>query len=215
MATRRSTRKPKRKKTPARKKSTARRATRTQTSRKKTARKKVSRKKAPARKRAPARKKVARKKAPVRKKAARKTPTPKRAVPKRSAAPQPSATETLARKIIRGTTGDPSQLSLTDLYAADATSTEASGDTVTGFSGLEQKARQWEAMQEHTVWKPLHVFVNPDSICIEWDAEVKLRDGRVVNLRETAVHEVKGGRIVAERYYYNPMALAPPEPPSA
>jgi ketosteroid isomerase-like protein len=199
MATRRSTRKPNRKKTPARKKGTGRKATRTQASRKKTARKKLSRKKAPARK------KVARKKT------ARKAPTRKKPVRKRAAARRPSAIETLARNIIRGTIGDPSQLSLADLYAEGATSTEASGDTVTGFSGLEQKARQWEAMQEHTVWKPLHVFVKPDSICIEWDAEVKLRDGRVVNLRETAVHEVKGGRIVAERYYYNPMALAPPE----
>jgi hypothetical protein len=26
---------------------------------------------------------------------------------------------------------------------------------------------------------------------------------------EVAVHEIKGGRIARERYYYNPMALAP------
>jgi ketosteroid isomerase-like protein len=210
MATRRSTQKASRKKTPPRKKGTGRKAARTQASRKKTPRKKASRKKPPARKKAAARKKL-----PARKKAARKTPTPKKVARKRSATPRPSVTETLARNIIRGTTGDPAQISLADLYAANATSTEASGDTVTGFSGLEQKARQWEAMQEHTVWKPLHVFVNPDSICIEWDAVVKLRDGRVVKLRETAVHEVKAGRIVAERYYYNPMALAPPESPPA
>jgi hypothetical protein len=30
-----------------------------------------------------------------------------------------------------------------------------------------------------------------------------------VSLPEVAVHEVKNGKIATERYYYNPMALAP------
>ena len=176
-----------------------RRRSKKATRRKSTARKKASRKKAPARKKSARRK-------PARKKTARK---PAR---KKAAAPRLSAVESLARKIIQSTTGDPTQFSFADLYAEGATSTEATGETVTGFAGLEQKLRQWESMQEHTVWKPINVFVNPDAICVEWDAEVKLRDGRVVNLRETAVHAVKNGKIVAERYYYNPTALAPPQP---
>jgi ketosteroid isomerase-like protein len=39
---------------------------------------------------------------------------------------------------------------------------------------------------------------------------VKTRDGRTVNLREVAVHEIKDGKIQRERFYYNPMDLAPP-----
>ena len=53
-----------------------------------------------------------------------------------------------------------------------------------------------------------------DSERSELDAEVKLRDGRLVSLQETAVHDVRDGKIVSERYYYNPMALAPPPPSS-
>lgn len=187
---------------------------------KRRAAKKTTRKKAPARKGArrkkpAARKASARKKALGRKKSARSKPARRKAArkpaPRPVAVPSLSAVESLARKIIRATTGDPAQTSLAELYAEGVTSTEASGETVTGFAGLEQKARQWEAMQEHTTWKPLNVFVSSDAICIEWDADVKLRDGRVANLRETAVHELKDGKIVAERYYYNPAALGPPQ----
>jgi ketosteroid isomerase-like protein len=38
-----------------------------------------------------------------------------------------------------------------------------------------------------------------------------MRDGRTVKLQETAVHEIKNGKIQSERYYYNPAALAPPQ----
>ena len=203
MATRRRSKKASRKKAPASKKSA-----RKKPARGKTASKPARRKAAPRRVSALeslTRKivRVARRK-PARKKTASK-PARRKAAP-----PRVSALEPLARKIVQVTTGDPSQFSFAELYAEGATSTEATGETVTGFAGLEQKLRQWESMQEHTVWKPLNVFLNPDTICIEWDAEVKFRDGRVVNLREIAVHDVKNGKIVAERYYYNPMTLAPP-----
>ena len=32
-----------------------------------------------------------------------------------------------------------------------------------------------------------------------------------MNLREVAVHEIKDGKIQRERFYYNPMDLAPPQ----
>jgi len=40
---------------------------------------------------------------------------------------------------------------------------------------------------------------------------VNTRDGRTVKLPEIAVHEIKNGKIQNERFYYNPMALAPPQ----
>ena len=184
-------RKAARRKSPTRKKGVGRKATRKKTARRKSTPKKASRRKG-------ARKKV------VRKKSSRK---PAR---RRAAARRVSAAETLARKIVSATTGDASQFPLRELYAEDCTSTEAGGVTVRGYAGLEGKLRQWEAMQEQTHWKPRNVLINDDTICIEWDADVKLRDGRVVQLRETAVHDVKDGKIVAERYYYDPGALAPP-----
>jgi hypothetical protein len=34
-----------------------------------------------------------------------------------------------------------------------------------------------------------------------------------VTLEEVAIHEIRGGKIVAERFYYDPSVLFPPAPP--
>jgi ketosteroid isomerase-like protein len=64
-------------------------------------------------------------------------------------------------------------------------------------------------MQKGTRWKARNIFTGRNVICIEWDAEVTLRDGRVVKLPEVAIHEIAGGKIARERYYYNPLAFTP------
>ena len=66
-------------------------------------------------------------------------------------------------------------------------------------------------MQTGTKWKATNIWVGPKTICIEWDATVNTRDGRTVTLREVAVHEIKDDKIQHERFYYNPLALAPPQ----
>lgn len=143
--------------------------------------------------------KVARK-AP-RKAAARR---PARAAAKKSA----TAAEMLARKIVR-VSSDPS-FPFQELYTEDCVSTEASGESFRGHAGLADKMRNWEAMQESSVFAARNVLVKGNVICIEWEGTVKLRDGRTVAMNEVAVHEVRGGKIAAERYYYNPLAFAPP-----
>jgi ketosteroid isomerase-like protein len=67
-------------------------------------------------------------------------------------------------------------------------------------------------MQSGATWTAKRYWVGRDTICIEWEATVKLRDGRTVILPEIAVHEIKGGKIQNERFYYNPLLLAPPAP---
>jgi len=119
-----------------------------------------------------------------------------------------SALAAFARKIVRAAQ-DPALFELRDLYAEGVVSREASGDVATGIAGLEAKNARWESMQERSEWKPRKVFTDANTICIEWDATVHLRDGRVVPLAEVAVHEVRDGKIVSERFYYNPLALAP------
>jgi ketosteroid isomerase-like protein len=158
------------------------------------------------RSRKPAPRKAARKAAA--KRAPRKAP---KQGPKKAAARKPAAgsdLEALARRIVRATQNT-ALFDLRQLYAEGATSREATGDVATGYAGLEAKMKQWESMQTGTTWRPRNVFVKGDTICIEWDATVKLRDGRTVSLPEVAVHEVKNGKIATERYYYNPLALAP------
>jgi len=142
-----------------------------------------------------------------------KAKAPKRAAkaPARAAKPKAAAGSALAafaRKIVRATQ-DPSLLDLREFYAEGCVSRESTGNVDTGFAGLEAKNKRWEAMQERSEWKARKVWTDGDAICIEWDATVHMRDGRVVPFAEIAVHEVRDGKIVAERYYYNPMALAP------
>jgi len=138
----------------------------------------------------------------------------KRAPKKKGAARKPAAApslDSLARKIVKMTqnpTFAPSDLGV--LYTDDCTSQEASGQVDRGISGLEDKLKRWEQMQSGTTWKARNVWVGRNTICIEWDATVNVRDGRTVKFPEIAVHEIKNGKIQNERFYYNPMALAPP-----
>ena len=143
-----------------------------------------------------------------RKKAARKGKAkPARARAKKAASGSPI--EALARKIVRATSLP--VFPLRELYTDNAVSEEATGDVSRGIAGLEDKLKRWEQMQAGTKWKARNVWFRGNTICIEWDAQVTMRDGRTVQLREIGVHEIKGGKIAAERFYYNPMQLAPPQ----
>ena len=153
---------------------------------------------------------MAKKKRAAKKKSAKKSASKGRRAPKKQAA-TPSL-EALARKIVKMTQKpDFAPADLSVLYTQDCSSQEASGQISLGLDGLEDKLKRWEQMQSGTTWKATNVWTGPKTICIEWDAAVKTRDGRTVTLREVAVHEIKDGRIQRERFYYNPMDLAPPQ----
>ena len=147
------------------------------------------------------------------KKSARRAPAKKaaskQAAPKQAAG---SGLEALAKKIVRMSQG-PSfgAAEIRELYNPDAVSIEGNGNSAAGYAGLEAKMKGWEQMTESMVSKPRNVWCGKTTICIEWDSTVTMRDGRTVQLRETAVHEIKNGKIQSERYYYNPAALAPPQ----
>ena len=135
----------------------------------------------------------------------------KKAARKKSASPPAGrGLDALARKIVRMTT-DPSKFAIQEIYAADCESMEANGDVDRGHEGIEKKLQRWEQMQKGVRWKTRNVWIGKNVICIEWDADVTLNDGRTVKLLEVAIHEIKGGKIARERYYYNPMALMPPQ----
>ena len=164
-----------------------------QSTRQKAATKKPTRSKLFARKPKPAQKSAA--SAPARKTASRKTPT----------------METIARRIVRLTTGNPSKLKLEELYSDDCTSHDpASSEPVIGREGLQQNLEQWMAIQDSQKWKARNVFIKRNTICIEWEGQIAFTDGRSVTLEMIAIHEIRGGKIVAERLYYDPAILAPP-----
>jgi hypothetical protein len=147
-----------------------------------------------------ARKKKTARRAPARRKAGKKKVAAKRADPA-------AALSAFARKIVKTTLENGDFMSL---YSPDVVSTEGTGQTVHGHAGLAEKLKGWEQMQESATWKARSVCLDPRSgtICVEWEGQVKLRGGPTVRMVEAAIHEVKNGKIVAERYYYNPGALA-------
>jgi ketosteroid isomerase-like protein len=120
-----------------------------------------------------------------------------------------SRLDALARKIVRATSQP--TFPLREYYTEDCVSEEATGDVSRGIAALEEKMVRWEQMQTGTRWKARNVWCKGNTICIEWDAAVTLRDGRTVALREIGVHEIKNGKIAVERFYYNPMQLMPPQ----
>ena len=132
-----------------------------------------------------------------------KTRRPAKRAP-RSAKP---TIEAVARKIVRAT--QQPDFPFVTLYAPDCTSAEPMGEPASGHAGVEEKNKRWRQMQLSSKWTARNVWTGKNTVCIEWDGEVQLRDGRTVNLREIAVHEIKDGKIQHERFYYNPMALAP------
>ncbi len=164
-------------------------------------------------------KKSARSKAPARKKADKRPSAGQRASgrgpSKRIAARKTLTPESLARKIVRATTGDSGHVNLEDLYAEDCTSIEATGgDPAVGLAGLQEKLDGWMSVVDSQAWKTRHVWIKGNTIAIEWEADLKFRDGRRIQFEEVAVHEVRGGKIVAERYYYDPAVLALPGQPA-
>jgi ketosteroid isomerase-like protein len=158
----------------------------------------------------PARAKKAARRAPAKRKSAAKKAAPKRSATKPKAPPPPGL-EGLARKIVRMSQGPGfGAAEIRELYNPDAVSVEANGGTSQGYAGLEAKMKGWEQMTSGMVSKPRNVWTGRNTVCIEWDSTVTMRDGRSVQLHEVAVHEIKNGKIQSERYYYNPAALAPP-----
>jgi ketosteroid isomerase-like protein len=122
----------------------------------------------------------------------------------RKAAPSLAA---VARKIVRAT--QQPDFPFVTLYAPECTSAEPRGEPARGHAGIHEKGERWKLMQTSAKWTARNVWTGKNTVCIEWDGEVQLRDGRSVTLREIAVHEIKDGKILHERFYYDPSALAP------
>ena len=122
---------------------------------------------------------------------------------------RPTPTEELAKRIVAAM-DDEFNIDLGKLYTEDIVSEEPAGGTVTGLQSLRSKLAGWLAGLRSATWKARHVFVSGKTIAIEWEADIVFKDGRQMKLVEIALHEVRGDKIFAERFYYDPRALMPP-----
>ena len=146
--------------------------------------------KTPARKR-PARKGTAKRKAATK---------PRAAGPKRKATvrarPKTATSDAIARKIVR-MTKDHSKFNLEDLYAEDCVSYEPNQDEpALGHEGLRAKNEFWDGFQDSSKadWNAKNIFIKGNTICIEWDANIVTREGRVSGIATGQV-EVALGRM--------------------
>jgi ketosteroid isomerase-like protein len=119
------------------------------------------------------------------------------------------AMQALARRIVDVTVGHDDDASLA-LYADDVESIEMGQPPMRGIDAIRQKFQMWRGMTTDASFRPRSVVVDGNAIVIEWVGTVTLAgNGKTVTLDEVAVHEIRNGKIVRERFYYDPSQLRP------
>jgi ketosteroid isomerase-like protein len=113
----------------------------------------------------------------------------------------------LAQRIVDATIANDDE-GMYALYAEGVESKEASNPASVGIEALRQKFAMWRSMISDATFTPRTVVADGKTIVIEWSGRVTLAaSGRLVDLDEVAVHEIAGGKIVRERFYYDPSLL--------
>ena len=147
-------------------------------------------------------------KAKARRVAAKKPAARRVAAPRpspKAAAPNP--VRQLAARIVGLTVSGNDEASLA-LYGDNVESVEMSTPPSIGIDAIKQKFAGWRSMITDSRWKARNAWVDGNAIIVEWEGTVTLAaTGKVVELKEIAVHEVENGKIVRERFYYNPGVL--------
>lgn len=147
----------------------------------------------------PAARKAAKKAAPAKKLAAKAAAPP--------AAPQVDPVRELAKKIVDLTLSGNDDAAFS-LYADDVESVEMGMPPMKGIEAIRQKFAMWHGMVTDSKWTARNVWVDGNTIIIEWVGTVtRAADNKVVDLAEIAVHEIENGKIVRERFYYDPASL--------
>jgi len=119
----------------------------------------------------------------------------------------PDPIRALAQRIIDLTIGEDDEGSLA-LYADDVESTEARNPPLIGMEAIRQKFKMWRGMVSESAWQARHLAVEGNTIFIEWSGRVTMAaTGKQVEFNEVAVHEIQNGKIVRERFYYDPSVL--------
>ena len=114
----------------------------------------------------------------------------------------------LAQRIIDVTIANDDEATLA-LYADDVESKEMGQPPSHGLDAVKAKFAGWRNFTSAAVFEPRRVCVDGNTIVIEWLGRVTLAaSGKTAELHEIAVHEIRGGKIVREAFFYNPGALS-------
>jgi ketosteroid isomerase-like protein len=113
----------------------------------------------------------------------------------------------VAQRIVDLTIANDDEATLA-LYADNVESQEANNPPSVGIDAIKEKFAMWRGMVSDAAFTPRSVTVDGKTIVIEWEGRVTLASsGRVAEMNEVAVHEIADGKIVRERYYYDPSVL--------
>jgi ketosteroid isomerase-like protein len=152
--------------------------------------------------------KKAKKAAAPKRVAAKKKTVAKPAARPAAAAPDPSkAVRELAKRIVEVTLANDDDAAFA-LYADGIQSAEVGTPPSVGIDAIRQKFVMWRSMVSDATFQPRRVWVDGNTIIIEWDGRVTLAaNGATVDMPEIAIHEIENGKIVRERFYYDPGLL--------
>jgi len=113
----------------------------------------------------------------------------------------------VAQRIVDLTIANDDEATLA-LYADNVESKEANNPPSVGIDAIKEKFAMWRGMVSDAAFTPRSVSVDGKTIVIEWEGRVTLASsGRVAEMNEVAVHEIADGKIVRERFYYDPSVL--------
>lgn len=151
---------------------------------------------------------MATKKTTKKKKTANKSAAKKKA-PAPRGAPTLADLRRIARSIVTSTSVMDEKRMMA-LYSDGIESEEVtSGSRVAhGLDALKKKGEDWDKRVSDARWHARNLWCDGQTVIIEWEAQLAMKPGgRKVLHREIAIHEVRNGKIVRERYYYDPTPL--------
>jgi ketosteroid isomerase-like protein len=115
----------------------------------------------------------------------------------------------VAEQLVKGCREGRERENLDKLYAKDATSIEAySGQEMSrevhGLDAIHKKHDWWESTMEELESDTIGPFYHGDDrFSVLFNARAKNKDtGEVMEMQETAVYHVEGGKIVREEFFY-------------
>jgi len=147
-------------------------------------------------------KKTSKKKTAKKSSAKKKTPAPR-------GAPSLADLRRIARSIVTSTSVMDEKRMMA-LYADGIESEEVVGGSraAYGIDALKKKGDAWNKRISDARWHARNLWCDGQTVIIEWEAQLAMKPGgRKVLHREVAIHEVRNGKVVRERYYYDPTPL--------
>ncbi len=147
------------------------------------------------------------------KKNSKKKKTAKKSTVKKKAAPRGAPTLADLRRIARAIVTSTSVMDerrMMSLYGDDVESEEVTAGSrpIYGIEAIQDKSEAWNKRVSDARWHARNLWCDGQTVIIEWEAQLAMKPGgRKVLHREIAIHEVRAGKIVRERFYYDPTPL--------